>query len=98
MKRFAGGNPVVESRIKLPGVQPVSRVKNKLPGGQPARDLGESRILLRKNMINFWTIGRSVEQFDLDFIRSVILMLFLILNQWHEPSYDLFASSWESHI
>jgi len=67
MKRFAGGNPFVESRIKLPGVQPVRRVKNKLPGGQPARDLGESRILLCKNVINFWTIGRPVEQFDLEF-------------------------------
>ena len=49
-------------------------------------------------MTYFWTIGHSVEQFDLDFIRSAILILSLILNQWHEPSYDLFASSWESHI
>ena len=64
MKRFAGGNPFVESRIKLPGVQPVRRFKNKLPGGQPTKSLGKwvENFATQGHdiLLNNWSFGRTI--------------------------------------
>ena len=64
MKCFAGGNPFVESRLKLPGVQPVRQVKNKLPGGQPMKGLGKCvenfAMQGHDKLLNNWSFGRTI--------------------------------------